>query len=300
MVLPGEGGLRTHWHNCASLLDQMGRTELQRRWQQAQRLIHDNGVTYNVYGDPAGMDRPWHLDPIPCVLGAVEWQWLEAGLIQRARLLDLIIADIYGPQRILREQWLPPQLIFANPGFLRPCHGIRVVGGEGGGVGRWLHHYAADLGRSSDGSFWVLGDRTQSPSGAGYALENRIVISRAVPDVFRDCRVRRLARFFSSTLESHRALAPHNKENPRIVLLTPGPYNETYFEHAYLARYLGYTLVEGADLTVRDNTVYLKTLGGLQQVDVIVRRQDDCYCDPLELKPDSSLGIPGLVQALHA
>src|SRR5262249_25952437 len=147
---------------------------------------------------------------------------------------------------------------------------------------RYLHLYAADVGRSADGTFVVLGDRTQSPSGAGYALENRIVLSRILPDTFRDCRVQRLALFFQTLRETLRDIAPHNRDNPRIVLLTPGPYNETYFEHAYLARYLGYTLVEGGDLTVRDNSVFLKVLGGLHPVDVILRRLDDDFCDPLE------------------
>lgn len=293
MILPG-GELRPHWGTFVERLDKLGQTELHRRWGQSQRLIHENGVSYNVYGDRAGMDRQWQLDPIPLVLDPVEWAQLEKGLIQRAKLLDLIVADFYGAQQILRERWLPPELIFGNPGFLRACHGMPVAGG------RWLHRYAADLGRGADGRFCVLGDRTQSPAGAGYALENRIVISRTIPEVFGDCKVQRLAGFFRSMQESHRALTPHNRDNPRIVLLTPGPYNESYFEHAYLARYLGYTLVEGADLTVRDNRVYLKTLAGLQQVDVIVRRQDDLFCDPLELKPDSALGIPGLLQAVFA
>ncbi len=289
-----DGSVRPHWNMFINLLDDLGPAELGRRWETAKQLIHDNGVTYNVYGDPAGMDRPWNLDAIPILFGADEWTRIESALTQRAKLLDLIIADIYGPQRLLHEGLLPPELVYAHPGFLRPLHGVQVPGN------RWLHVYAVDIGRSADGQLWAMGDRVQAPSGAGYTLENRIVISRALPDVFRDCRVQRLATFFRTMRDTLRAMAPHNRDNPRIVLLTPGPYNETYFEHAYLARYLGYTLVEGGDLTVRDNAVYLKTLGGLQQVDVIVRRQDDDFCDPLELRQDSSLGVPGLVQAVHA
>jgi uncharacterized circularly permuted ATP-grasp superfamily protein/uncharacterized alpha-E superfamily protein len=288
------GAVRPHWQMFVNLLDDLGPVELERRWDTARQLIHDNGVTYNVYGDPAGMDRPWHLDAIPMIYGATEWAFIEAALTQRARLLDLLLADLYGPQRLLRDGLLPPELVFGHRGYLRPLHGAHVP------AGRWLHFYAADLGRSADGQLWVIGDRAQAPSGAGYTLENRLVVSRALPDVFRDCRVRRLATFFRTFRETLKALAPHNKENPRIVLLTPGPYNETYFEHAYLARYLGFSLVEGGDLTVRDNHVYLKTLGGLQQVDVILRRQDDDFCDPLELRADSSLGVPGLVQAVHS
>ena len=184
--------------------------------------------------------------------------------------------------------------MFPNPAFLRPCWGIEPPGGV------FLHMYAADLARSPDGQWWVLADRTQAPSGAGYALENRLVTTRVLPDVFRASHVRRLANFFQTYRDALQRLVPANRENPRIVLLTPGPYNETYFEHAFLARYLGYTLVEGGDLTVRDNRVFLKTLGGLLPVDVIVRRQDDQFCDPLELRGDSMLGVPGLVQAVRS
>ena len=189
---------------------------------------------------------------------------------------------------------LPAELVFPNPAFLRPCWGIQPPGGV------FLHMYAADLARSPDGQWWVLADRTQSPSGAGYALENRLVTTRVLPDVFRASHIRRLANFFQTYRDALQRLVPANRENPRIVLLTPGPYNETYFEHAFLARYLGYTLVEGGDLTVRDNRVYLKTLGGLLPVDVIVRRQDDQFCDPLELRGDSMLGVPALVQAVRS
>lgn len=293
------GAVRPHWQMFVNLLGDLGQEELQRRWEIARQLIHDNGVTYNVYGDPAGMDRPWNLDAIPFVLGAEEWGRIEAGLAQRARLLDLILADLYGEGQLLKEGLIPPELVFGHRGFLRAMHGVHLPGG-GGGAGRWLHFYAADIGRTAGGELCVMADRTQAPSGAGYALENRLVVSRALPDVFRDCRVQRLATFFRTVRDTLKSLALHNKESPRIVLLTPGPYNETYFEHAYLARYLGFTLVEGADLTVRDNHVYLKTLSGLQQVDVILRRQDDDFCDPLELRQDSSLGIAGLVQAVHS
>lgn len=293
-MLDASGHVRQHWKLLVQLLDNLGPAELEKRWAMARQLIHENGVTYNVYGDPAGMDRPWVLDALPLVFAAQEWADLCDGLVQRARVLDMALADLYGPQRLLNDSVIPPEVIFANPGYLRPLRGARPFGG------RWLHVAANDIGRNQDGSFCILADRTQAPSGAGYALENRIVVSRAIPDIFRDCQVSRLATFFRSMRHLLQAVAPHNRENPRIVLLTPGPYNETYFEHAYLARYLGYPLVEGADLTVRDNRVYMKMLGGLQQIDVIFRRQDDDYCDPLELRPDSSLGIAGLVQSVHA
>jgi uncharacterized circularly permuted ATP-grasp superfamily protein/uncharacterized alpha-E superfamily protein len=205
-----------------------------------------------------------------------------------------VLADLYGRQHLLHSGLLPPELVYANPAFLRPCHGIRLAGN------RFLHLYAANLARGADGNVIILGDRAQSPSGAGYALENRIVLSRMLPEIFHDCKVQRLARFFQALRDSLRSAAPHHRDNPRIVLLTPGPYNETYFEHSYLARYLGFTLAEGGDLTVRDERVYLKVLGGLQPVDVVFRRLDDDFCDPLELRGDSFLGVTGLVQAVRA
>jgi len=287
------GHIRPHWLKLFDSLADLGPSEISRRWREARDLIRANGVTYNVYGDPHGIARPWQLDPIPLVITSTDAATLERGLVQRARLLELVLADLYGPQRLLAEGLVPPELVFPNPGFLRPMHGVNVPGG------RYLHLYAANLSRGTDGRWRVIGDRTQAPSGAGYALENRIVMTRTLPEAFKECRVQRLARFFQSFKDTLRSLAPRNKDNPRVVLLTPGPYNETYFEHAYLARYLGYTLAEGGDLTVRDNRVFLKVLGGLQPVDVIFRRLDDDFCDPLELRPDSFLGVPGLVNAVR-
>ncbi|HEU4692157.1 MAG TPA: circularly permuted type 2 ATP-grasp protein [Vicinamibacterales bacterium] len=293
LVAPG-GELRPHYDTFVRSLEALGRHELASRWENAKRTIRDNGVTYNVYGDPEGVDRPWTLDMIPLVVPSSEWSRLEAALVQRARLLNSILADLYGPQRLLHERHMPAPLVFGNPGFLRSCHGIAVPRGI------HLHLHAVDLARSPDGQWWVLADRTQAPSGAGYTLENRIVLSRSLPEAFRDCQVQRLASFFWAQRDTLTALAPSPRDTPRVVLLTPGPLNETYFEHAYLARYLGFTLVEGGDLTVRDRRVFIKTLDGLQPVDVIVRRLDDSYCDPLELRADSTLGIAGLVDAARA
>jgi len=290
-MVDGDGVLRPHWRPFVKLLDALGPAELGRRWDQARSLIHENGITHNVYGDPHGLDRPWSLDFIPLLIAAREWDRISAGLAQRARLLDRLLADLYGPGESIAGGVLPPDLVYANPGFLRACHGLKPP------AGRWLHLYAADLVHRSDGGVEVLSDRTQAPSGAGYTLENRIVLSRVLPSVFRECRVRRLAPFFASLRDSLASLGPVHRESPRVVLLTPGPYNETYFEHVYLARYLGYTLVQGNDLTVRDARVYLKTLSGLHPVDVILRRVDDGFCDPVELYPHSFLGVPGLIQA---
>src|ERR1700693_717867 len=237
------------------------------------------------------MDRPWSLDAIPLVIPPSEWEPLEAGLIQRARLLNSILADLYGPQQLLRGGHIPPALVSATPAFWRPCHGVPVSGNT------YLHLLAVDLARSPDGQWWVLSDRTQAPSGAGYALENRIVMAETFPDLFREFQVQRLASFFHSFRDTLLRLSPTPRENPRVVLLTPGPYNETYFEHSYLARYLGVTLVQGGDLTVRNNRVFLQTLEGLKPVDVILRRVDDSFCDPIELRSDSFLGVAGLVGA---
>jgi uncharacterized circularly permuted ATP-grasp superfamily protein len=293
-VFDAHGVPHPHCRDLFAALESLGVDEMQRRWDHARRLIRDNGVTYNVYGDPRGMDRPWELDPVPHVLPAQEWTALSRGLAQRAELFNRILLDLYGPQTLLTRGLLPPELVLGNPAFLRPMVGTAVPKDIA------LHLFAADLSRTPNGSWQVLGDRMQSPSGAGYALENRIVLSRTMPRIFRDCHVQRLASYFRSLRETLRSLSPQQGDSPRIVLLTPGPHNETYFEHAYLARYLGFALVEGADLTVRDRRVFVKTLGGLERVDVILRRLDDAFCDPLTLRTDSSLGVAGLVEAVRA
>ena len=291
-MMDAAGRIRPHWAAFLAGLERMQGPELQQSWDTAHRLVRENGVTYNVYDDPQGVSRPWRLDPVPLLIGAEDWRKLERGVIQRARLLNALLADLYGPQRVLTEGLLPSSLVFGNANFLRPLHGVPVPDGV------YLHLLAMDIGRAPDGRWWVLSDRTQAPSGAGYALENRVVVSRSLPTLFREAQVQRLASFFQNF--SDRLLALARREQPLVVLMTPGPLNETYFEHAYLARYLGVPLVEGADLTARDNRVYLKTLHGLQQVDLILRRVDSEYCDPLELKSDSALGVAGLVGAVRA
>ena len=293
-MVSAPGVLRQYCEGFVHSLEALGQHEFASRWESAIRSIRENGVTYNIYGDPQGVDRPWKLDMVPLLISAAEWAGLEAALVQRTTLLNLILGDLYGPQTLLGTGLLPPALVFSNPAFLRACHGIRVRHDIR------LHFHAVDLARSPDGQWCVLADRTQAPSGAGYALENRIVLLRSLPEAFRDCQVHRLAAFFRAQRDTLMALAPQPHGQPRVVLLTPGPLNETYFEHAYLARYLGFTLVEGGDLTVRDRRVFIKTLEGLQPVDVIFRRLDDSFCDPLELRSDSSLGVAGLVEAARA
>ncbi|WP_244433538.1 circularly permuted type 2 ATP-grasp protein, partial [Azospirillum sp. B506] len=296
-MVNGQGRLRPHWQTFMSTLGPLDAEQMAQRWEEARRLLHQNGVTYNIYGDPNGMERPWPLDMMPLLLPAHEWKAIESGLIQRASLLNAILTDIYGAQTLTRYGRLPPSVIHADPGFRRAVHGIRVPNDV------HLHFYAVDLARAPDGRWWVLSDRTQAPSGSGYALENRAVIAKVLPDSFRHCQVERLTGFFDIFKETLLSIAPRTGgpgRLPRVVLLTPGPYNETYFEHVYLARYLGLTLVEGADLTVRDRTVYLKTLSGLEQVDVILRRLDADFADPLEMRADSSLGVAGLIEAVRS
>ena len=293
-LLTKDGEIVPHYAKLLGELEKFGAAELARRADACQRFVHEHGITYNVYGDPRGMERPWQLDPIPFVIAPEEWSKLETGLIQRATLLNKILADCYGAQDLIRSRWLSPALVFGQPDFLRPCHGIKIPGDT------FLHFYSADLSRSPDGRWWVVSDRTQIPTGAGYALANRLVTSRILPESFRDNHVHRLAGFFLATQNALAQLAPRQTERARVVMLTPGPHNETYFEQAYLSRYLGYMLVEGQDLTVRDNHVFLKTLSGLERVDVILRRVDDDFCDPLELINNSILGVPGLVEAVRA
>ena len=283
---------RAHWSRLMESLRAIGPDELEHRGVRAERRIRENGITYNIYNDPQGANRPWRIDLVPLLIPAAEWRYIEQGIIQRARLLSLLLQDLYGPQDLLKKKHFPGALLYANPEFLRPMVGVDVP------AHTYLHMLAVDLARSPDGQWWVLADRTQAPSGSGYALENRTIVSDLLPELFRSSDIRRLAPFFRAQRDTLSSLS--RSDNPRIVLLTPGPHNETYFEHSYLAKYLGFTLVEGADLTVRDRRVFLKTVGGLEQVDVILRRVDDGFCDPLELRTDSLLGVAGLVDAIIA
>ena len=283
---------RPHWAKLMDSLQAIGPEELGRRWARAERRIRENGITYNVYGDPLGASRAWQIDIVPLLIPADEWRLIEAGIIQRARLLSLLLEDLYGSQNLVVQGHFPAALLYGNPAFLRPLVGVPVPAHS------YLHMLAVDLARSPDGQWWVLADRTQAPSGSGYALENRTIVSDVLPDLFRSSNVLRLAPFFRAQREVLTNLA--QCDNPRIVLLTPGPLNETYFEHSYISRYLGFTLVQGADLTVRNRRVHLKTVDGLEKVDVILRRVDDSFCDPLELRGDSLLGVSGLVDAIVA
>lgn len=289
-----DGRARQPWQGFVDSLGKLQASDLQSRQESAAQLLREHGATYTIYTDQKATERHWRLDILPHIIGASEWRVLEEGLKQRSRLLRKVATDIYGERRLLKEGWVPPGLVFANPGFLRASHGIKPAGGSA------IFHHAVDLARGPDGRWVALADRTQAPSGKGYALENRIVLTSLFAEEFRQMNVQRLAGYFQIERDSLRALAPQNKDDPSVVLLSPGPLNETYFEHAYKARYLGFPLVEGADLTVRDRKVYLKTLEGLRQVDVIIRRVDDTFCDPLALRGETWLGVPGLMEAWRA
>ncbi len=268
--------------------------ELEQSQASLTRKIADNGITYNLYSDAlAGQARPWSLDLLPMIIDQSQWALIERGVSQRAELLNHILADVYGEQMLVREGMLPTALVQGHPAYLRPAHGISPRGKT------FLHIVAFDLARGPDGNWWVMSQRTQAPSGLGYALENRMIVSRLFPDAFRALHVDKLVASYKTLINSLMAHSPAGTD-ARVVLLTPGPYSETYFEHVYLARYLGIGLVEGGDLIVRDERVWLKTLKGLEPVDVILRRLDDDFLDPLELRADSALGIPGLLQAYRA
>lgn len=290
-MMDQNGQVREHWRAFLQMLAELGPAEIDRRFAATDRHLRDSGVFYRVYEDPAGAVRQWPLSHVPLLISASEWQELKAGLVQRAELLEEILKDIYGPARLVREGRLPAAVVAGNSEFLRPMVGATPDGDA------HLRFYAVDVGRSPEGRWWVLGDRTQAPSGAGYALENRIALSRAMPDIYRTLRVERLAPFFQKFQAELSSL--NRQDDSRVCVLTPGPLNETYFEHAYLARYLGFLLVEGEDLAVRSDGVFVRTVSGLKRVEVLLRRLDSDFADPLELSARSRLGVPGLVQAVR-
>jgi uncharacterized circularly permuted ATP-grasp superfamily protein/uncharacterized alpha-E superfamily protein len=293
----GMGNARPHWRAFLEQLETLSSATLSARSAFVKGTIASDGVTYNVYADPKGVSRAWELDVLPFILPSDEWRLIERAVAQRARLLDAVLRDLYGAQTLVAEGLIPPALVFGQRSFLWPMHGVVPPDGT------FLHVYAADLARSRDGRFWILADRTRGPSGAGYALQNRMTLLRAFPDAFHELHVEQIAPFFTALRESLYRLAPSQDgggEAPLVVLLTPGRFNETYFEHSFLARYLGFPLVEGQDLIVRGEHVFLKTLRGLRRVHAILRRLDDDFCDPVELRADSALGVPGLLQAVRA
>ncbi len=290
-MMDGDGRVRAHWQPFLAMLAALGADEINRRFAAADRYLRGSGVFYRVYEDAAGIERPWPLSHVPLIIEPSEWRQLEAGLIQRAELLEAVLADAYGPASLIRDGRQPAALIARNPEFLRPLVGVAPPGGA------HLRFYAVDVGRGADGRWWVLGDRAQAPTGAGYAIENRLALSRAIPDIYRLTRVERVAPFFQAFQAELAALS--RQDDAHICLLTPGPMSETYFEHAYLARYLGLLLVEGEDLIGRDDGIFVRTVSGLRRTEVLLRRIDADFADPLELNAASRLGVPGLLQAVR-
>ncbi|MFN8954532.1 MAG: circularly permuted type 2 ATP-grasp protein [Burkholderiales bacterium] len=293
---PGSNTVSKPWQNFVAPLhpDPTTRaTELNASMAHLQRQVRDNGITYNVYACADQPQRPWSLDLFPLMLEHKDWLQIEAGVVQRMQLLESIMADAYGPQQLVLSGQLPAALVQGHPGYLPAMHGVAPVGG------RYLSLAAFDLARGPEGCWWLLSQRTQAPSGLGYLLENRQIVSRQFPQAFESFPVQRLAETYRTLIDGIKARSPAGA-SAHIALLTPGPYNETYFEHAYLARYLGLSLVQGNDLTVRDEKLYLKTLQGLQPVHGLLKRVDDDWLDPLELRTESTLGVPGLLQAVRS
>lgn len=273
------GQLREHWVHVGAVLSGLGMAELQRRRAEAGSLLDDQGITQ------------WRIDPLPVVVTSDEWARIESAVVQRAELLNLVLADLYGPRDLLARGLLPPEVVYAHPGFLRACDQIRIPGGQ------QLFTLAVDLVRDRSGDTVVLADRAQTPTGVGYAIANRTVTSRVFPSLHRNAQVHRLAPFVRALRAGLESVAPDTAHEPRIVVLSPGPQSATAFEHEFLATSLGYSLVEAGDLTVRGGRVLVRSLGRLEGVDVILRRVDARRCDPLELEPDSTVGVPGLVEA---
>lgn len=290
-MIDPSGAVRPGWETLLRSLDEIGADKLATRFARANQYLLDAGVFYRIYDENGTQEREWPLAHIPLLINEEDWRVITAGLAQRADLLEDIVADIYGEGRLVRDGVLPPDLIASNPEFLHPVAGIKPASG------RFLHFCAFELGRAPNGQWWVLGDRTQAPSGAGFALENRVATTRALSDISGAMNVHRLAGFFRDFRDSLQGLV--TDPQARAAILTPGPNNETYFEHAYIARYLGFMLLEGEDLTVAKGRVMVRTVSGLKPVDVLWRRMDAAYMDPLELKSDSWIGTPGMVGALR-
>jgi len=290
-MIDPSGNIRPGWSHLMAAFDALGPTELAARFERADQYLRDAGVFYRKYDGAEGKERAWPLAHIPLLIDEADWIVISSGLKQRAELLERIVADIYGDNRLVQEGLLPPELVAQNGEFLRPLVGIRPASGH------FLHFCAFELGRGPDGAWWVLGDRTQAPSGAGFALENRVATTRALSEIYAGMNINRLAGFFRDFRDT--LFAQARRDGGRVGILTPGQLNETYFEHAYIARYLGMMLLEGEDLVVEDGQVMVRTVAGLKPVSVLWRRMDASFADPLELRYDSHIGTPGMVEALR-
>ena len=286
-------GIRPHWTDIINGLDNAGIKQLELKQLEIDWRLEDNGVTYNIYNDPEGTNRRWNLDPIPLVLTSSEWDEISKGLKQRAKLLNLIFKDLYTEQKLIKEGIIPAEIIFGHKGFIPEVFNFENIDYYS------MRFYATDISRGPDGKFWVINDRTQSPSGLGYAVENRLTMNSICDDLYPNVKILKMANFIEGFKNMLKSLSPSNQDNPLIALLTPGPLNETYFEHSYISSFLDLNLVQGEDLLVKNNQLWLKSLNGLRKVDTLIRRVDSQYCDPLELRNDSQLGVAGLVNVVR-
>lgn len=268
--------------------------ELQRRQAAAEQMLMNLGITFNVYGHDAGTERVFPFDLVPRIITPDEWTFLDRGLKQRIKAMNLFIADVYGEQCILNDGVVPRDLILSASTYRENCIGLRPPRGI------WCHVTGTDLVRDRDGKFYVLEDNLRCPSGVSYVLENREVMKRTLPQVFEGLRIRPVEDYPERLLTMLQSIAPNDSVDPNVVVLTPGVYNSAYFEHSFLAQQMGVELVEGRDLVVVDRHVYMRTTDGLERVDVIYRRIDDDFLDPLAFREDSVLGVPGLMDAYRA
>ncbi|MGD2131488.1 MAG: circularly permuted type 2 ATP-grasp protein [Maricaulaceae bacterium] len=291
-LLDAAGAVRPVWRSFLEHFARLGPDDVARRFAHGDQYLRDAGVFFRQYDASGSTERAWPLSHVPVIIDDTEWRGIEAGLIQRAELLEAVLADLYGEARLVRDGYLPAELIAASPEWLRPLVGVAPPSGH------YLHFLAFEIGRGPDGGWWVLADRAQAPSGAGFALENRVAASRVFADYFFDAPVRRLGGFFRDFSDALQDLRPDGEG--QVALLTPGPMNETYFEHAYIARHMGLALVEGEDLAVRAGRLYVRTVSGPHPVSVIWRRIDSSYADPLELDDTSQLGAAGLIGAVRS
>jgi len=285
------GNIRPGWSELMAAFDGLGADELSARFERADQYLRDAGVFYRTYDGAESKERDWPLAHVPLLIDEADWARISTGLVQRAELLEMVVADIYGDNDLVQQGLLPPELVAQNSEFLRPLVGVKPASGH------YLHFCAFELGRGPDGAWWVLGDRTQAPSGAGFALENRVATTHALSDIYANMNVQRLAGFFRDFRDM--LFADAKRDGGWVGILTPGQLNETYFEHAYIARYLGLVLLEGEDLIVQDGKVMVRTVAGPMPVSALWRRMDASFVDPLELRYDSRIGTPGMVDALR-
>ncbi|PKV78383.1 circularly permuted type 2 ATP-grasp protein [Nocardia fluminea] len=298
-LVDGRGRVRSMWSELSADFIDQGIGGIDRIDHRVRRQIEDDGVTYTEVGlggdDDTAIPQPWRLDPIPLLVSAEDWTRLETGLVQRSLVLDEVLTDVYGPRRLLSSGLLPPEVVFGNTGYVRAAHGITIPGTH------QLFLHACDISRWSDGQFRVLADWAQAPSGAGYALADRRVVASAIPEAFEHAGPRPLSPFARAMRLMLEEAAPElaDGEEPVVVVLSPGSHSETAFDQAYLAQMLGFPLVESSDLVVRDGALWMRSLGSLERVDVVLRRVDAEFSDPLDLRPDSRLGVVGLVEVLR-